>query len=264
MVLQYQAFIDESDKNEEFVLGGYIQTAEVWANFVRDWKPLLALGVKDKYGNLQFHMTQMKERMNDVKLFSDVIDKHNLFPVSFRMNLPCFRRAISVVEERFAQYRVEIDWERWSDPYYFSFRHFLHGFHQKRHAIEPEIPLSDKIDFYFDRRGEGAVISQAWEDVRARMTEEEEELYGENPRFENKQDFLGLQAADFWAWWVREWYEEDDSEVPTRLRLQDFRGWRGKRRLNITSSASEEYIIEALTNMTLETLSKRGLIRATF
>jgi hypothetical protein len=263
MVLRYQAFLDESHSShtdEEFVLGGYVQTAEVWASFAHDWELQLPFGVKDKYGKLQFHMTEMKERMSDVKLFSDVIDKHNLLPVSFRMNLPNFRRAISIVEERFQLHQITVGWERWNDPYYFSFRHFLDQFHVLR--SEPDmsfiVPPTEKIDFYFDRRSEQVPILEAWSVVRATMSEEEEARFGENPRFENKQDFLGLQAADFWAWWVRKWYEEDDSEIPTKLRSMDFGTWRGKKRPCLVTSISEEYIVEALTVMTLDNMAQTG------
>jgi hypothetical protein len=263
----YQAFIDESLSDEEFVLGGYVQASDIWANFVTDWERLLPFGVVAKNGKRQFHMTEMRAagKMKEVEQFSGVIDKHNLFPISFRMNLPCFRNAISTVEKRFIQQGIEIDWERWSDPYYFGFRHFFHGFHEVREireALEPEIPLSSKIDFYLDRRSEKAQILEAWSEVVGRMSEEEKARYGETPQFENKQDFLQLQAADFWAWWVRHWYEEDDSEIPAKLDLQDFGGWRGKRRMRFVSSVSEEYVVEALTNMTLDNfVGHRGLRR---
>jgi hypothetical protein len=260
LLMAFQAFIDESESSEEFVLAGYIQTAEVWANFARDWEEVLPFGTRAKNGIFHFHMTEMNYagKIADVEKFSAVIDQYDLFAVSFRLNLTCFRNAIRIVERRFLQQGIEIDWERWSNPYYFSFRHFLEQFHHLRHVIEEDFPLTEKIDFYFDRRSESIPILQAWSEVRARMSEETEKLYGENPRFENAQDFLGLQAADFWAWWVRSWYEEDDTEAPTKLETLDCGGWRGKRRPRFITSASEEYIIEALTMMTIERIAKQG------
>ena len=55
MVLQ--AFIDESGKNDWFVLGGYIASAEAWAAFSKDWEQILPLGIRDKKG---FHFTCMR------------------------------------------------------------------------------------------------------------------------------------------------------------------------------------------------------------
>jgi hypothetical protein len=208
-------------------------------------------------------MTEMKAagKMKEVEQFSNVIDKHNLTPVSFRMNLPSFRKAISIVEERFQLQQITVGWERWNDPYYFSFRHFLDQFHAII-LFDPEmdfiIPSAEKVDFYFDRRSEQIPILEAWSVVREAMPEEEEARFGDNPRFENKQDFLSLQAADFWAWWVRKWYEEDDSEIPTKIKLMDFGTWRGKKRPCLVTSVSEDYIVEALTLMTLDGMAKKG------
>jgi hypothetical protein len=256
---QFLAFIDESYTTDEFVLGGYIQSFDVWAEFEAAWARLLPeFGVKAKNGVAQFHMFDMKDRMEDVKRFSDVIDEHNLYPVSFRMNLADFRNAIMIVERRFARQEITIVWERWSDPYYFGFRHFLDGFHRRRYTLEPEISQGAKIDFFFDQRPDQHLILEAWSDVRAQMPQIEEAQFGRDPRFENKQEFLALQAADFSAWWARKWYEEDNSDVPTKLRRKDFGSWRGKRRLTITSNASQAYIIEHLTNMTVKNYGIRS------
>ena len=259
MASKLQAFIDESASSDELVLAGYIQTAEVWANFASDWEKALPFGTRAKNGKFHFHMTEMNYagKMADVEKFSSVIDRYDLLAVSFRMNLTRFRDAIAIVERRFLQQGIEIDWERWSDPYYFGFRHFLEQFHHHRHLIEQDFPLTDKIDFYFDRRSESIPILKAWSEVRENRSAEDQEQYGDDPRFENSQEFLGLQAADFWSWWVRKWYEEDDTDVPAKLEKLDFGGWRGRRRPRFTTSVSEEYIIDALTLMTIENLPKR-------
>lgn len=258
MALEFQAFMDESQSTEEFILGGYIQTAKVWAEFALDWEKLLPFGTKAKNGKFHFHMTELNYvgRSADAEKFYEIIDKHELYAVSFRMNLADLRDAISIVERRFAPHGIEIDWGRWSNPYYLSFRLFLDGFHEHRAAIEEDFPLTEKIDFYFDTRSEEIPILQAWSEVRAKMPEEIEQRYGANPRFENDQDFLGLQAADLWAWWVRTWYEEDNSEVPTKLELLDFKTWRGKRRYRFILSASTEYMVEKLTGITIENFAE--------
>lgn len=77
MTLQYQAFMDESQSREVFALAGYIQTAEVWANFARDWELLLPLGTKTKTGKLHFKMSEMAHfgKMAQVENFHAVIEK---------------------------------------------------------------------------------------------------------------------------------------------------------------------------------------------
>ena len=82
-------------------------------------------------------------------------------------------------------------------------------FHQQgREALQDLIPLTEKVDFYFDDQTEKSIILRGWDDFVAEMPDDEiKQYYGATPRFENDQDFLPLQAADLWAWWVREWYE---------------------------------------------------------
>jgi hypothetical protein len=94
---------------DEFVLGGYIQSYDVWAEFEAASARLLPeFGVKAKNGVARFHMFDMEDRMKDVRRFSDVIDEHDLYPVSFRMNLDDFRSAIMIVERRFARQEITI------------------------------------------------------------------------------------------------------------------------------------------------------------
>jgi hypothetical protein len=46
-----------------------------------------------------------------------------------------------------------------------------------------------------------AIISE-WTKYIELREEELKPLYGATPRFENDQEFLPLQAADLWAWWI--------------------------------------------------------------
>ncbi|MGB6171717.1 MAG: hypothetical protein WBG12_07110, partial [Xanthobacteraceae bacterium] len=60
--------------------------------------------------------------------------------------------------------------------------------------------------------------------------DEVQQFYGAKPRFDSDQKLLPLQAADLWAWWVRDWYEEDASDLPDKLKALDFGQWKGKKR----------------------------------
>jgi hypothetical protein len=57
-------------------------------------------------------------------------------------------------------------------------------------------------------------------------SEQTRRLYGSIPRFENDQKFLPLQAADFWAWWVREWCEAGN--VKEEMEKLNFGKWGGR------------------------------------
>src|SRR4051812_19197016 len=99
--MQFQAFIDESESREEFVLGGYIAPVEIWAKFAKDWQQLLPLALRKKDGSFHFKMSEMAQgSMDRVQAFYAVIDKYeDLIPLSFRINLPEFRSAWDKAEQ---------------------------------------------------------------------------------------------------------------------------------------------------------------------
>jgi hypothetical protein len=78
-------------------------------------------------------------------------------------------------------------------------------FHQARFDERTAriIPINKKVDFYFDKNTASKSIHLAWTDYIENRSPEIKEMYGNEPRFEDDEDFLPLQAADFWAWWVR-------------------------------------------------------------
>jgi hypothetical protein len=261
MALNFQAFMDESESSEEFVLGGYIATAETWAQFALDWERLLPFGTHAKNANRHFKMSEMAfyGKMADVQKFYAVIEKYDMIPVSYRMNMYAYRNAQERMKSFAKQMNWTIDWGLWSNTYYFSFRQFLHNFHLQRKLIEDKVPLTEKIDFYFDDRSESAPIMAAWSEIRRKLPEEVGKHFGANPRFEDDQEFLGLQAADLWSWWVRHWFEEDDYEMPDKMRNFDFDGWRGNKRKAISFNATERQLFEAFKAMALENLVEGNL-----
>lgn len=256
MALQFQAFMDESQSSEEFVLAGYVATAETWAKFALDWEQLLRFGTIAKNGKRHFKMSEMayQGKMEDVPKFYAVIDKYGFVPVSFRINMDAYRNAQEKMRSLALQMNWTINWGLWGNLYYFSFREFLHNFHIQRPLIEDAIPLTEKVDFYFDDRSESAPIMAAWSEIRRQFPEEVSKYFGANPRFEDDQEFLGLQAADLWAWWVRRWHEEDNSEKPDRMRDYDFDGWRGKFRKRLHFNAEEHQIFDAFKSIAMENL----------
>jgi hypothetical protein len=262
MVLQ--AFIDESFSDEEFVLAGHIATAESWANFAKEWEQLLpAFGTLNDQGKYHFKMSEMaqsSERMDRVPAFYKVIEDHIITSISARVNLPDFEGA----HERFASSASRMNWTvnlgLWTNPYFVAFRVLLDGFHTHRKNFD-SIPIGVKIDFIFDERAEKTAILQAWGDYLENR--EDRDQFGAAPRFENDQEFLPLQAADLWAWWAREWYEEDASHLPDRLRDINFGGWRGKRRKKIALSVTEDQLFEAFQGVAVGMVAQGDYIFST-
>lgn len=257
MVLQ--AFVDESFSDEEFVLGGHIATAESWAVLSKEWEQLLpAFGTLNSEGKYHFKMSEMAqspERMERVQAFYKLIEDNVLTSISARLNLTDFKRA----QERATAFASRMNWNvgfgLWTNPYYVAFRILLDGFHAERHNFT-SIPADEKVDFIFDDRVEKTPILQVWNEYLENRDDDIRDRYGATPRFENDQEFLPLQAADLWAWWVREWYEEDASFIPDKMRDLNFGKWRGKKRLKIALSATEDQLLEALKAVPVESFAR--------
>ncbi len=203
----FQAYIDDSSTEDGvFVIAGYVATAEVWAQFVRDWEEMLPYGIRDKRG-FYFKMSEIcinNERIERVPAFYRVIDRHPLLGISCKINMVDLRKAIS----RIWSLNRSIDWGPYSDPYIFTFRALIDCVHAHRGKI-PQLP-DEKIDFIFDQQSQGKRILLAWDNFLSTRKEEVRSRFGAHPRFEDDRDFLPLQAADLWAWRIREWYEMQD------------------------------------------------------
>jgi hypothetical protein len=264
----YRAFIDESFSEEEFILGGHIATADNWASLSRQWAELLPkFGTLADGGTYHFKMSEMAmtpDRMERVPIFYKLIEEHVAASISVRLNLPEYRRA-QVRAHRLAEqmYWAPLNLNHWANPYFFAFRVLIDEFHILRPNFN-SIPADERVDFYFDDKIEKKVILGAWDEYLVRAAPQVKDRFGATPRFENDQVFLPLQAADLWVWWVREWYEEDASFIPDKLRDLDFGTWRGKRRLKIILAMDEDQIFNALKTVCVQSAIDRDDPRPDF
>jgi hypothetical protein len=261
--MNFQAFIDESISADEFVLAGHIGTPENLATFAREWESLLPkFGTLAENGKYHFKMSEMAEsdeRMKRVPVFYKLIEDNVISSVSYRINLIDFARAQERVHAIASRFNWNIHFGLWASPHFFAFRGLLDKFHEEREKFQSKLPLDQKIDFIFDDRTEKGPILKAWDEHLEVKEEHVRAYYGATPRFENDQQVLPLQAADLWAWWVREWYEEDAAPVPHRLLNFDFRTWRGKRRPNIVISLNEDQIVDVLQSIAFASAAEGNL-----
>jgi hypothetical protein len=254
MALNFQAFVDDSRSKDEFVLGGHIATAENWAHFSKEWEELLPFATRDKNGSLRFKMTEMAgnpERVARVEVFYRALEKYSAASISCRMNLDDFEQAYERVQALAARLNWSVDFAKWKNPYYFLFRGLMDRFHDHRETMKEFIPLDEQVDFIFDNQSEKSFILAAWDEIVEIRPKEVQKYYGATPRFEDDLKFLPLQAADLWAWWVREWYEEDSAPMPDKMRRLDFGGiWRGKKpRAVIAISYTEDQIVDVMQSV---------------
>lgn len=250
MALTYQGFFDESQSSDEFIIGGHIATEETWASFSRDWAEILEMGIRSEDGTYHFKMSEMaqnEERMLRARHFYKIIERHNLISVSARVNIGSFKRAFDRVSFDLVNiFRLHTAFGMWGNPYYICFRALIDGIHHNRESISHIVPVTEKINFIFDERSEKKEIVAAWDDIVQQADEKAQRLVGATPRFENDRVFLPLQAADLWAWWVREWYEEEEAEIPQKMKNFDFGTWKGSKRKFIVVTTSETQIAKSL------------------
>lgn len=257
MAAKFQAFIDDSSSKDEFVLAGYVAPADTWLRFAKDWEEILPLGTKTKSGKYHFKMSEMAtsaERMARVRIFYGVIERYpELYPVSFRLNLQEFANAQRRLEALTMKLQLNVDLKAWSNYFFFAFHALMNNFHRARQTMMQHIPQDEKVDFIFDNQSEASLLP-VWSEYVAGHPEETQRFFGAKPRLEDDQRCLALQASDLWAWWIREWYEEDNSFVPDKLRNLDFGEWRGNPRKKLVLAINEDEIFEHLQAATIEAI----------
>jgi hypothetical protein len=272
MALNFQAFLDESAPKDassgdvEFVLAGHIATADAWEEFSEEWRELLPLGTRASNGNFHFKMAEMArtpESRDRVRHFYAVIEKYVLTSISVRVNLEYFARAHERLEMagRFHNW-PPIPQRLWKNPYFYAFRGLLDKFHES--MFGGVVPMDEKVEFIFDDKSEKNPILKGWDSYILNRDESVREHYRSPPRFENDQEFLPLQAADLWAWQVRQWYEEDSIAHPPKMEAFDFGKWHGKQRKNIILSSDEETIFNGLQGAVVHWIAESQAERDSF
>lgn len=232
-LLNLQAVIDDSyDPNGAYVLAGYIASAESWVRFSEEWENLLPLAVMNKEMKYRFKMAEMatnEERMSRVPAFYRVIEKHVSVSISAKIHIPDLRR----VQARILVPGIDVDWASYANPYFVTFRCLMDKFHIERQRLTEWLPKDQKIDFIFDTQSERREIAAMWSNYILERPDEIREFYGAEPVFKDDEEFLPLQAADFWAWWVRKWYQEGTPEKIQKWSFDEIEPSKAKKFLRI-------------------------------
>ena len=258
----FQAFIDESRNDDlgTFVMAGHVATAEAWINFAKEWDILLpSAGTRASNGNFHFHMAEMAsnpERMMRVPAFYFLIEKYALLSISCSFNINDLERAKARIEIPDAVW----DWGFLNEPYIFAWWAILDAFHEHRTSLTSLIPITEKVDFCFDeQKANKQSILTIWDSFLKDKPEVVRGRFGTMPRFENDQDFLPLQAADLWAWWVRKWMDEG---TPEKIKDADSGVWRISRTPpmpKMVINFSEEHLVRTITDILRTYVSDRPI-----
>lgn len=204
--MNFQAYVDESGKDDIFSMAGYVASAERWATFSVEWERMLRrFGTIDDKGRYQFHMTEMMKnsgRAERIQPFYHVIEDH----VSFGFGVSLRVSELSMVQENFRWKGAMVDFGAFRKPYQFALRFLLEQFHNNRDepAVLKFLPQESKVDFIFDdQTREKSTIWEYWDSFISHRSVEARGKYGSRPRFENDNTVLPLQAADLAAWYAR-------------------------------------------------------------
>jgi hypothetical protein len=244
-----QAYIDDSYGDDgTFVLAGHIASAKVWESFSQEWAQLiLTHGTLDsKNETYHFKMKEMAlndERMSRVPAFYSLIENYVQCSIACSYNLQDLERA----KNRIYVPNLAIDWGHLNNPYLVAFRALMDMFHNKKEKLEKVIPLDQKVDFYFDNQTEKKFILKGWDVYKSGRPEEFRTRFGVVPRFEDDKEYLPLQAADLWAWWVRTWVAEGK---PEKMNNSDFGFWKSlKKRPKVHISFNEDELFVSITRL---------------
>lgn len=188
-------------------------------------------------------MSEMDPRGEAVMFLYRAIERHFRIYVSCTIDLVGLERAKRRI--RFAGH--EIDWRDFT-PYYVAWRGLMDMFHFHRDKFTPHIPETTRINFHFDEnRGSGKIL-RMWPNYLAHRPPALRAIYGARPEFHDDSKVPALQAADFWAWWVREW--ADRGEPDKAFTKVDFDTYRpsGPRSLRLYFNFDEEALAITLAN----------------
>jgi hypothetical protein len=216
VLVALQAFVDESYVSwGSFVFGGCIANAETWAAFSRDWEVLLPEhGRVSPDGRHYFHTSDVSANAPENELFWRVIEKHDPVLISCQFKMAHLERA----KARLYVPGVLLDWAKDVTPYSIGFRCLMDKFHESRQSLAHVIPPTEVVDFYFDNEEkQKKYIYAAWDSYLEHRSPEVRKLYSPTVKFEDDKEFKPLQAADFWAGWVRRWYDGPDGSYERML-----------------------------------------------
>jgi hypothetical protein len=180
-------------------------------------------------------------RIEEAKFFYYVIQSHVRSGISVAFKPSDLRNAF----RRISYTGGKIHWNLWENPYIFAVRTLTDFINAQRSEVQSTIVgPDDKIDFIFDNRTfEKSIIVRGWDQIKEGMPAELAALYGASPRFEDDEVYLPLQAADFWAWWIRRWASEYNrakwGNFPWELGIKD-------RPFCLSFWLDEDYIVDYL------------------
>lgn len=223
-----QAFIDESGvgQGDVLVLAGYIASTEAWSRFSSEWRSRLDMHPRiGKFKMGEMHGSEV--RRERAGWFYRVIEDHALCAISCSIDIRGMLRAIDAYP-----WPANFEVDSFKNPYIFGFKAILHIIVQHR----AQLKIDESVEFVFDDKGEKRKLLSAINRLRFAAALEDRRFLGD-VSFRTDDAALPLQAADLYAYWVRQWRLESD--WPAGLDQQRF-PWKTSRDMPRLDWAFEE------------------------
>lgn len=212
MILDPQAAIDDSGSEPQspvFILGGFVASTKAWAAFSTEWqaaldeKPALEYFKMSEAARLQEQFARSKgwdeaKRDNRLITFARIIKKYAHLRIHASVRNDEFEKYIKSVPV--PQRKLGID-----SPYTLLFMQIILAMATGGDQFD----LAGACDFVFDEQGAFSQEALAWwpnfKSGIDRLSKSDLPRYvGSPPIFRNDREFLPLQAADLYAWQIRQ------------------------------------------------------------
>lgn len=197
-----RAYIDDSYDNHVFVLGGYVGTTQQFERMADEWMDALKA-----FGFLpELHMAEFWQRFGEkskerLEPFISIAERNSLYEVSAFLDMKDFQRVCDIYG------MTGMD----ADPYYAILNLFTSGF--SKAMLDGGI--HEKVDLVFDRQSQKKRVLKAWDAFIETAPPAQRNFIRGEPRYEDSEEFMPLQAADMLAWWARKRFAVDRFGVTT-------------------------------------------------
>lgn len=189
-----ELYIDDSASDsrvdKRLVLAGYIQSAEAWKRFTEDWKAELDRPpmLKSLHMTSSFHGWPEHAREAKINALVAVLTRYQ--PLSIECSIS---RAVHANALRpHAPHDLR-------HPYFPCFVGIMYGVAR----TVAEEGFSGPVQLIFDEQGNVGTEAAVWYVPLKHMDPMLVRVLGDEPRFENDDEVVPLQAADMLAWYVR-------------------------------------------------------------
>jgi hypothetical protein len=212
MIIQPQAFIDDSGSEPQspiFILAGFVTSADRWAAFSKEWQAALDEKPILEYFKMS-EAARLKEQFDEKRGWNETKRDDQLITLTRIINKYAEARIhASMRNDNFEKYVKSLPVPQrklgTDSPYIMVFMQIILAM-----AVAGDrVGVKDPCDFIFDEQGSFSKEALEWwpifKELVKNSTKSDLSRFVESPPiFRDDKQFLPLQAADLYAWHLRQ------------------------------------------------------------